>query len=197
MVTLIAPGFSPYSRTVVDEGTPGAVWDKHRNAFTITEPKDVGLKRYGVIAKAIASYPPTVRRYLVTMFHHESGFREDIHSGVGEYSRGDCKWTGGKVGKGRQIPGTCRSVCSGQVLFDPPDGVITVNGINYTQKDLVGTDLASTERCAHISATVIKRAMRVCKGDHPFCVIGIYGGVSQPLKSAAVKKCVNVYEGLR
>lgn len=211
MLALQPPGASAYSRTAVSEGTPppcgekysplcfAPQWDKRRNAWTITEQADAGLKRYKTISKAIAAETKsaTVGRYLVAAFYHESGFREDIHAGIGSAARGDCKWTGKRIGKGKRIPGTCRSVCLGQMLFDPPHRSIRVGGKRYKQSDLVGTDLQSTRRCARVSSTLIRRALKRCSGDHPLCVFGTYGGVRIPSRSKLIRSRAETYYKLK
>ncbi len=162
-----------------------------QQSYTVAESYQNGLKRYSIISIAIeqtvkkADYwsgsKEDLAAALVTVFGFESGFREDIHSGRGPLGRGDCKWKKDNRSvkaftKGAMpIPGSCRSVCLGQ---------INIGGemrFGYQADDLVGTDLASTLRCAEVSARMLARSKGSCgssasyKGDWVAGMFAAYG----------------------
>lgn len=105
---------------------------------------------------------------LVTIFNYESGFRKDVHSGVGPLGRGDCKWMdvvtkkhAAPFAKGATpIKGTCRSVCLGQINIGPDVK------FGYKADDLVGTDLDSTMRCAEVAGRMLSQARARCSGPN-------------------------------
>lgn len=98
----------------------------------------------------------------------ESGFRGDVHGGVGTEGRGDCDWKypddrkAKPFAKGASpIPGTCRSVCLGQINLGN-GGLGTAGPEKWTADDLVGVDLASTERCITQTARTLAMARLGC-----------------------------------
>ena len=134
------------------------------------------LPRLETIARAIEleTKDAELRRYAVAVFFHESTFDRRVHSGQ---IKGDCRWTGGKIGKGTRIPGTCRSSCLGQILL--MKGQRTPKPDRFRAKDLVGVDLAATRRCARVSVLVLERARKACGGKYarPSCIFAHYGGI--------------------
>lgn len=96
-----------------------------------------------------------LRRILLASMYRESGFRRDIHSGIGPMARGDCKTDA----HGTRIPGSCRSHCLGQVLIDRRKGT-PVDG--YMPDDLVGLDLPATGRCLKATIREMSHARSFC-----------------------------------
>jgi len=161
----------------------------------LPEPSKVPaeLPRLKTIAQAVAleTGDSELRRYVVSVFFHESHFREEVHSGK---IKGDCQWTGGAPGKGERIPGTCRSSCLGQILLAP--GQLTPRPDRFKAEDLVGTDLAATRRCARVSLLLLDRVRKRCGGPEkalPRCVFGAYGGVRYPKRSKLIKARVATF----
>ncbi len=99
-----------------------------------------------------------------TVTNQESGYRADVHGGTGALGRGDCDWrfSDGRVAtpfaKGASpVPGTCRSVCLGQINIGngkTPGG--------WSANDLVGVDYQSTKRCITSVARTLARARTLC-----------------------------------
>ena len=177
MLWLQPPGASAYSKQVADKDDPAPCenrydplckpprWSPYHKAYVIVEQWLTGLRRYHLIAKIVAEQTegrPKLRKMVVTSLYHESGFREDVHSGKGPMSRGGCKTDK----KGRTIPGTCKWHCLGQL-----------NGRQY--RDLVGVSKEDTTRCIAKSVELTVRAAKVCGGMHPACVFKIYTGATK------------------
>lgn len=98
----------------------------------------------------------------------ESGYRQDIHSGVGALAKGDCEWrdqtthlkTSPFARNSSPVQGTCKSYCLAQINLGSPSGT----KYGYTAQDLVGTDLESTKRCALAAAKALASARKLCSG---------------------------------
>jgi hypothetical protein len=91
--------------------------------------------------------------------HNESGFRRDVHSGVGPNARGD----------------NGRSWCLGQLLL----GNTRRSPNGYTGKELVGISPERTQRCIDaVIEHLVKAKARCGSGTTPACVFSSYGGVS-------------------
>ena len=105
---------------------------------------------------------------LVVVMNEESGFRQDVHSGIGATARGDCSWRdktshkpAGAFAPGAEpISGTCKSVCLAQINLGRPDGT----KFGYSADDLVGTGLESTKRCASASVRILSSSRFKCSG---------------------------------
>ena len=103
---------------------------------------------------------------LIAVMYGESGFRQDIHAGIGAFSKGDCQWRDKTTQKrvsafaknASPVPGTCRSVCLAQINIGSEERW------GYRAADLVGTDLASTKRCAYVSARILAASRQKCSG---------------------------------
>jgi len=100
----------------------------------------------------------------ITAAEEESGFRADVHGGTGPAGKGDCKWehedgtpAPAWSKNAHRVPGSCKSVCLGQINI----GTGTVSPWGWTADDLIGVDLASTERCF----TVITKTMSLSKNQ--------------------------------
>ncbi len=100
----------------------------------------------------------------LTAAKEESGFRADVHGGTGPAGKGDCKWAyeDGRPAppwskNAHRIPGSCKSVCLGQINI----GTGAIMPWGWTADDLIGVDLASTERCF----TVITKIMSLSKNQ--------------------------------
>jgi len=135
-----------------------------------------------------------LRRTVLTTMYRESGFRRDVHSGVGPAARGDCKTDA----HGQIIPGTCRSHCLGQVLMraktTPVDG--------YTKDQLVGMSLPATGRCLRATIRELSMARRYCAGSAgramagaSTCVFMVYVGTSNP-KDGRIRARASTYAKL-
>lgn len=158
-----------------------------RSEWQRPETYEEGIRRYAVLAKAIASVAEEgewrlqrgrLWRYLVTIAYHESGFRRDVHVGLGDAALGDCKW---KVRNGRRsmVPGSCRSHGPFQMLFRNPR---TTRMYGFEATDFLGDDFASSRRAALGAAKAIDQFYRYCRhrGPRPFdaCMFASYGGVT-------------------
>lgn len=170
MLALQPAGRSPYSLTHVAADAPKPCegysplcrapwWDRDRGSWVRVETAFEGQARYEVIADAAATIAGQDRRlaaFLVTVTFHESGFREDVHRGIGEHAKGD----GGQ------------SWCLGQIMLGRK---ASTKVFDYEARDLVGTDLDSTLRCLDVAARYLRHAMR--KSAPPEVVLARYGGV--------------------
>jgi hypothetical protein len=167
---------------------PGVAWSSHHGALARQETADEGRSRYETIARALDAVSleatssaegerplwPWPRRELVagllTIARHESGFRRDVHEGVGPAALGDCS-------RGRDGVRRCRSVCLVQVQTGGLDG----RRGGWLGRDLVGLDLASTSRCLRAGAELLARSRWSCArgGDWFAPSVALYGsGVS-------------------
>lgn len=159
MLQLQPPGASIYSQVVVPADAPRACddpisllcqppkWSEAHGAHTRPETFDEGLERYWTIAQSVAA-TGDVAPAALTVIYHESGFRRDVHSGVGKWARGD----------------QGRSHCLGQLLW---------GRTSSKAKTLVGLDRGSTDRC--IAAVV--RHLRHVSNERPYAKFARYGGV--------------------
>ncbi len=101
---------------------------------------------------------------IAVVVSQEAGVRADVHGGSGPAGRGDCSYQDpeGKPAaptakNARIIPGSCRSVCLGQINIGngkTPQG--------WTAEDITGIDLASTKRCLTATAYVLSRSRAYC-----------------------------------
>lgn len=220
MLFLQPAGKSIYSQVVVSEDTPRPCdndyhllcrpprYSEHHQGWVVAESYEQGLQRYAdiarvadkVLARSRWTTPrPTLYRLLLAGVYHESGFRRDIHSGVGPAARGDCKWR--KVKKGskevkERIPGSCRSVCLIQRLL--PRGQKTAEG--WTRDDLMGTDDASTERCLTLGVRILDNGYAWCsrRGPRPLvaCVFQQYAGGRLHMSDRRIQARVATYHKL-
>lgn len=127
---------------------------------------------YGDLCKpCLAEHPwkwssKELQAALVVVMYGESGFRQDIHSGIGSMSKGYCEWrdqtTHKKVAAGAPnsapVAGTCKSYCLAQINMGTPEGV----KFGYRGQNLVGTDLESTKRCATAATKVLVHSRKMC-----------------------------------
>ena len=203
MLFLQTPGRSVYSQVVVPESAPAPCsdsysllclpprWSAAHQGYTVAETWQQGVQRYALIAKALEATVSKKReapaahlwRYVLAFAYHESGFRRDVHEGLGPASRGDCDWRtvelpGGKT-KRERIPGSCRSHCLAQIMIGPVrSNAKTSEG--YHHSELVGTDFASTKRCLDVAVRVINSAYHFCAhhGERPMalCIVKHYAG---------------------
>src|SRR5690606_7745887 len=142
-------------------------------SFTRAETSEEALARYIIIAEAISKVSEqqvketwswdqrTLAYMLLTITSYESGFRADVHGGA---KRGDCDWAysdGRRAKPGAKgsspIPGTCKSVCLGQINFMKSRTIL-----GYTKSELVGIDFASTSRCLTVVAKKLAGARNYC-----------------------------------
>lgn len=190
MVSMLTPGGSTYSQTVVPRDAV-TVCPPHLSpmsplcraprfnpswrAWTRAETRSEALVRWRVIAEqieAVASRPPKgwrgspdlLARYLLAISRNESGWRKDVHAGIGKRSRGDCT-----------ASGSCRSVCLVQIL-KPRAHWKSARG--YSHRSLAGLSAAATRRCFETAADYLANASaRVCgQAMRPACLFGAYGG---------------------
>lgn len=159
MLSLQPSGASIYSQVVVPADSGPACddatsllcqppkWSEAHEAFTRAETYDEGLRRYWTIAQSVAA-TGDVAPAVLTVVYHESGFRRDVHSGVGRWARGD---QGRSCGLGQMLWGVDNPKCL----------------------DIVGVDRKSTDAC--IAAVV--RHLRHIKNERPYAKFARYGGV--------------------
>lgn len=170
--------------------TPAPRWSPFYNAFVRRETREEALHRYLLIAKAIektaiamttpgkredgSEEPPRwpwaaseLAQALLTIANHESGFRRDVHSGVGPNALGDCVYwdiRGRRVSleharaQGSALRTSCRSVC----LMQINTGGLDKARFGYSGKEMVGLDEASTERCFAAGAQAFAEARARC-----------------------------------
>lgn len=181
----------------------GVAWSSHHGALVRLETADEGRARYETIARALeavsleATTPaagerplwPWARRELVagllTIARHESGFRRDVHEGVGPAALGDCS-------TGRDGVRRCRSVCLVQVQTGGLDG----RRGGWLGRDLVGLDVDSTSRCLRAGAELLSRSRHACArgGDWFAPSVALYGsGRSCSTRPAWVQRRAATY----
>jgi hypothetical protein len=200
MLLLQPPGQSLYSRLVVPEDSPRPCddacsflcspprWSRAHEAHTIAEPWLDGLHRYVTIAHAFEAavfdaprFAPRdeLWRYALALTFAESGFRRDVHEGLGEASRGDCDWVEYEPGKFRRIPGSCKSHCLIQRQLGPL-GRAHRTKEGWSAKQLVGTDYDSTWRCVSVGVRIVDAAYQSCSKRGPGrmsrCIVQFYAG---------------------
>jgi hypothetical protein len=182
---------------------PDVAWSSHHDALVRRETPEEGRARYETIARALdvvaaeaaraapGERPlwPWDRRELVAgllaVARHESGFRRDVHEGVGPAALGDCY---------RRPDGSraCRSVCLVQVQTGGLDGRRGA----WTGRDLVGLDMDATTRCLRAGAELLARARWACaRGGNWFAPsVALYGsGVSCGTRPAWVQRRAATY----
>jgi hypothetical protein len=168
---------------------PAPKWSPFHQSFVHKETLEEALRRYLVIAKAIEKVavqmstpikradgteePPSwsfgqndLAQALVTIAQHESGFRRDVHSGVGPAALGDCTYwdqTGQRVpldrARGTRVTRTsCKSVC----LMQLNTGGLERSRFGFVGKEMIGLDEASTERCFVAGARAFAEAQARC-----------------------------------
>ena len=107
---------------------------------------------------------------LFTVSSYESGWRSDVHAGVGEWGRGDCKWTKGNVyvpawtKGGTPQPNTCNSYGLTQVWFGVPARTLHDTRGAVTYDMVLGLDEGSTEQSFDLAARFLAMAYRACNG---------------------------------
>ncbi|HZF56185.1 MAG TPA: hypothetical protein VE093_46540 [Polyangiaceae bacterium] len=170
--------------------TPAPRWSPSHQAFVRKETREEALQRYLMIARviektAVAMTTPTkhedgteevapwpwaaseLAQALVTIAHHESGFRRDVHSGIGPSALGDCAYWDLKGNRmsleharaaGVAVRTACRSVCLVQINT----GGLDKARFGYTGREMVGLDEASTERCFAAGARAFADARARC-----------------------------------
>jgi len=183
---------------------PGVTWSSHHGALVRRESEAEARARYTTIARALDAVSleattapegerpiwPWPRRELVagllTIARHESGFRRDVHEGVGPAALGDCS-------RRRDGSRTCRSVCLVQVQTGGLDG----RRGGWLGRDLVGIDPESTARCLRAGAELLARSRWSCarSGGEWFApTVALYGsGVSCGTRRAWVQKRAATY----
>jgi hypothetical protein len=120
-------------------------------------------------------------RYLVTVSYHESGFRRDVHSGIGKFSKGD----------------EGRSWCLGQIMLGASGQGKTARG--YVATAIVGVDTESTHRCLQTMADQLARARAYCTSSYgpgdagPSCVTAVYGGSALLATTPVIRTRVITY----
>lgn len=207
MLALAPPGESPYSvvpARCADDGVCSAAertrWDQDLQTRVRRENDVEATERYvqiagAIVRVAIESSAPNERgevlwpwghedlaKALTAASFHESGFRRDVHSGVGLWALGDChrKDNGARLTteeqRDRTIARVCRSYCLAQINTGGP--AKRYNGVRG--RDLVGLDDASTERCFTAAAQKLAEARRSlsAKGARTWfsATIARYGG---------------------
>jgi len=111
--------------------------------------------------------------YLLAVSFNESGFRRDVHAGIGKMSRGDPD----KHGKGQS--------------WGLGQRKLGASGLGQTQRgwaatQLVGLDEESTRRALVTITDGISRGRNACRSrlissaTGPTCVFGVYGGIWAP-----------------
>lgn len=112
--------------------------------------------------------PEDLAELVSTVIFHESGFRRDVHSGVGKWAKGD----------------QGRSRCLGQLMTVRGAALELVEARGWKPKDLLGVDAAATRRCLVVVADGL---IRVHKAS-PWATFAAYGGVSAGAPAATKKR---------
>jgi hypothetical protein len=197
MLFLQPPGKSIYSQVVVEQNAPPPCAETNNllcqpphfsaahKGYTVAENYEQGTQRYAAIAKQLekvvnepqwATQRDKLWRLVLVAIYHESGFRRDVHSGIGESARGDCDWTG-PVGKRKRVPNSCRSYCLGQIMLISRK---TANG--WAGDELVGLADDATYRCLYMVTKYMDSSAQSCikQGNDASvsCVMNMYGGGS-------------------
>jgi hypothetical protein len=170
--------------------SPAPRWSPFYKAFVRRETREEALQRYIVIARAIekvavamttpvkladgAEGPPLwpwatkeLAQSLVTIANHESGFRRDVHSGVGPAALGDCTYWdihGRRVSleRARTMKLVVRSSCQSVCLMQLNTGGLERSAFGFMGKEMVGIDEAATERCFAAGARALVAAQGRC-----------------------------------
>ena len=173
------PGVSPYSVVETTE-TARPCADIHKPAcrrpwysawhrsLVRQETHREGLRRYWVIAQAIASQcgeSTSLCKLLLTVTLHESSWRADIHSGKGKLALGD--------------GGRSYSLVQARLGRGSKAGA-----------RLVGVHLAATKRAVGWGATHLRRCSR---GSDPASTFRCFGGVSNGERDKAIAARVKAY----
>lgn len=174
MLQLAQPGQSIYSLTEVAQDAGPACsdrmsllcteprYDAHHAAYVRPETWGEGLARYWTIAQAVEQIakPDSLQAVILTAIYHESGFRRDVHSGIGGWSRGD---------RGK-------SWCLGQIMLGESGTRRVTEG--WTARELVGIDADSTNRCLTVVARYAAASIAACQGmaADGACIFSFYAG---------------------
>jgi len=121
--------------------------------------------RYEVIAGAVAleaGDDATLAAFLLTVAHHESSFRSDIHSGD-------------KLGDGGLAWGLFQVHPEDKRANDP---TAPLRRSEHVAGDLVGTGAAPTRRAVKVTASYLRPYIRGCRAD-AMCVFLAYGGIAR------------------
>jgi hypothetical protein len=197
MLLLLSPGRSIYSVVPVEKDSPPGCeekmsllcqrphWNDAWNSWVRAETYDEGLRRWWTIAQALeqtAGADASLTQLALTVTMHESGWRRDVHSGIGDYARGDQD----------------RSWCLGQILLGTTGREKVAEG--WRARQLVGTGIEPTKRCL----TVVTRALRDARGycgaytrQGHYCTIGVYGGVNDPVAHPGVRLRISVLKKIQ
>lgn len=169
---------------------PAPRWSPYYKAYVRRETKEEALRRYLLIARVIektatvmsapvklddgtekpAPWPWSVSDLalsLVTIANHESGFRRDVHSGVGPSALGDCAYwdiRGRRISPehARAVGAAARTSCRSVCLMQINTGGLERARFGYMGKEMVGLDEASTERCFAAGAQAFAEARARC-----------------------------------
>lgn len=192
MLALIAPGQSSYSVVPVDAHAPAPCerrhdplcrkpwYSAHHKGHVRVETYDEGLRRYWLVAQTIAEQTAgdlELSRLVTTVAFHESGFRRDVHSGVGVDAKGDAG----------------RSWCLVQQMLGQSGRGKTRTGVPAFK--LVGVDVLATERCigagVHDLILVRKRGAKSARA-----YFAGYGGLKSDSRHPYINARVATYDKL-
>lgn len=198
MLALGSPGRSFYSVSDAcgDDGVRSACYFSAAHGREVRlETRDEAAARYATIAESMSRVTEAATRadasprwpgtpdelvaMIATVTRHESGWRLDVHSGVGPWAAGDCRRAsdGGRLTeaeeKSPKVRRRCASWCLGQINTGGPDKRM----FGWTGRELVGVDAERTDRClgAVAAALVQVRGGRV-SFDWPAVTLLRYGG---------------------
>lgn len=123
-------------------------------------------------------------RYLVTVSFHESGFRRDVHSGIGKFARGD----------------NGKSWCLGQIMLGTSGRGKTTRG--FAASSIVGVEAEPTRRCLQTAADKLALSRAFCVSPYgpgdvgPPCVTAVYGGSALLATTPIIRKRAVTYRRL-
>jgi len=152
-------------KTIAEAGANVSEKMTYSNCVNLCTPNDITCKKNCESSSPWKWETKQLALMLLVIAKHEGGLRRDVHSGIGGAAKGDCKWKDKRTGKPAApfskgaivISGSCRSVCLEQINIG--NGT-TAEG--WTAKDLVGIDLASTERCFTVGARYLAQHRSMC-----------------------------------
>lgn len=187
MLAIMPPGKTIYSQVEVPEGSPRACteatllcaeprFDRELSVWLRPETAEEGLLRYWTIARAVSdtAQDDDMARLMLAVTFHESGWRRDVHSGIGNFARGD---------RGK-------SWCLGQIMLGESGRKTVKQG--WSARELVGLDLESTKRCLTVAGDHLERSRMACRKGKveqgPGCEFAVYGGGGLPVNDRRLRE---------
>lgn len=186
MLVLAQPGYSTQSAVPLEhDGDHGCA--QASDPGCRKETRDEGLRRWYVIAQAIADVSNVkdgvadgaLARALIVTTRAESAWWRGVHLGI---IRGDNGFA------------RCLVQRNWQTLDDGADVPESTEGEAWRARDLDGIGYDATRRCIEVGARVLRRCMRSCSYS-PACWWSRYGG-SVSHEDPRIIERVSMYEAI-